>query len=142
MSREIDLSEPLSDEDRKYLEERADYHRLSENKRMTEGEDPFSYEGQGPGVDDTGLRANTGDMGAPDPERVDPGVIQASDGDPGESTVEKAYEDQTNQELRNEIRRRNEDRDPEDRLPVSGDKAALVATLKKDDEGDSDDDES
>ena len=138
MSREIDLSEPLSDEDRAYLEERADYVKLAENQRLTEGQPEFGYEGQGPGVDETGLPANTGDMGAADPERTDPGVVAAdaeagTTGSPEEE--DKAYADMTNEELRNEIRKRNADRDEDEpNLPVSGDKAALVATLEKDDE--------
>ena len=42
----------------------------------------------------------------------------------------------TNDDLRAEIVRRNEDRDEDDQLSLAGNKAALIATLEEDDEDD------
>lgn len=133
MSRQIDLTQPLSPEDRQYLEERADYNALEQNRMFTEGEVSFSFPGQGPGVDEEGLRKNTGDMGVQEDERVDVGVAKASDGSVGE--LSDNYDSLTNEQLREEIRRRNEGRE-ERRLSTSGDKATLIATLREDDESD------
>jgi hypothetical protein len=44
------------------------------------------------------------------------------------------YEAMTVEQLKDEIRTRNEDRDDEDRLPLTGTKAELVAALGADDE--------
>lgn len=44
------------------------------------------------------------------------------------------YDDKTVDELKDEIRARNESRDDDDRLPLTGTKAELIAALSGDDE--------
>lgn len=51
------------------------------------------------------------------------------------------YADAKNDDLRAEIARRNEDRDEDDQLPLTGNKAALIAVLEEDDEAEADEDE-
>lgn len=60
-----------------------------------------------------------------------------SDGEP----LEPPYDQYTNAQLRAELDRRNEDRDEDEKLPLSGSKAELVSRLEEDDSEDDEDDE-
>lgn len=55
------------------------------------------------------------------------------DDDDEDEALEPPYDDHTNDALRGEIVRRNEGRDEESKLSVSGNKAELIETLENDD---------
>lgn len=150
MSRQIDLSKSLSDEDRQYLVDRADYESLRQAGALDEAPMDPNLAG-GPGLDDSGLRANTGDMGSPlklqeredqgpPPPRTAPGshtetlpTVSNATADP--SLGSEPYEHWTNDQLRAEIDKRNEElEDDDEKLSRDGNKADLVATLRSDDE--------
>lgn len=129
MSRTIDLTEPLSEEDRQYLLDRGREQQVFANDAK------FSN-------DPEAIRRALYIPGT----SVDKaeGVPETPDGpldDDGES--EDNYETWTHDALQEEIRRRNaeDDRDEEDHLAVSGNKAELIARLREDDEQFSDEDD-
>lgn len=156
MSREIDLTKPLSDEDKQYLMIRGREQEVRENERMSSN-------------DSEAQRVpHTGDVGT-DPETARPagirnttqevpndaksaaaragmrGIVQDDDetetgqaagaADDSEG-LEPPYDQHTKKELIAEIERRNalpENEEYED-ISTSGDKADLVARLEEDDE--------
>lgn len=159
MSRKIDLTKPLTKEDQFYLQERSDY-RFAQAKQLAEEngwewhdltkyrEDLVKGE-QDPDADPLG--ENTGDVNTPkdlvtlgtgpQPESDDNSVSLAL-ADP--SLADKPYGDWTNDQLRSEIDKRNEDLDDDDKMSTSGVKQDLVDRLEEDDElrdADEDDDE-
>ena len=67
-------------------------------------------------------------------------TVDYSDDADGEELPDD-YDEWTNAQLRAEIERRNEDREPEERMNVSGRHAELVERLEADDEEDEDDEE-
>lgn len=64
-----------------------------------------------------------------------------SDDADDEDDLPDDYDEWTNEQLRNEIKRRNEDRPDDERMTVSGRHAELVERLEADDEDDDEGDE-
>jgi hypothetical protein len=113
MSKHIDFSKPLSEEDSEYVRQREwmiQDATLSGFTVQLAGEEPVEPE---PG------QTSVGDDGA------------AGDGD-GEP--ELTYDDLTVKQLQEEIALRNEDRDEDSQLSDKGKKDELIETLVADDE--------
>lgn len=127
MSRKVDLSKPLSEEDEAYLRERG---RLADIARANGTEQGTSVPGGINGVNTGGSSPTVTDprMGARH-NPADAPTLQAGDGakpleDPDSATVK---------ELQAEIDRRNEGRSEEDRLARTGTKQELIDRLEADD---------
>lgn len=134
MSRQIDITKPLSDEDRQYLEDRARHEDLRRNAEIV-----------GEREADVLTPINDGNTGDVDPFKADDGTEQITGTNPGERTVTAAqaadtgvptaddagdepdddYENWTNEDLRDELENRD--------LSKSGNKQELVARLREDD---------
>lgn len=119
MSRQIDLSKPLSDEDRAYLESR---NRLTDIA-LAEGGDASSLTA-GPSLSST---ATPEELLEQTPNLGDVGTVQKNytEGD-GTAPDPTEYDDMTVQQLKDELERRD--------LPVSGNKSELIARLVEDDD--------
>lgn len=78
-----------------------------------------------------------------DAQRMDLYRDDMSQGSEGPQVVDPRvpYSERTVQELKDEIDRRNEGRDKDDRISKTGKQSDLAARLEEDDEGDEDDDE-
>lgn len=120
MSRKIDTSDPssLSREDILYLQERD---------ILPAGVDPI----MDPSVVNMALPDNTGSVTNDAPQggtSIPPPV--SSDSAPSASS----YEEMTVSELKDEIDRRNENRDEEGQISKSGNKSDLIDALESDDD--------
>lgn len=104
MSREVDLSKPLSDEDREYLHSRG-LHTTVERMDSQFGSEPTD--------------PDAADNSAPAPG--------------GDEQPPENYNEWTVQDLQEEIRERNETAPPDRQMPVVGKKPELVARLQEDD---------
>lgn len=148
MSRKIDLTKPLSDEDRQYLTDRGRLNDVAVADANAGGADsapaPTVTPGGVSGVTVGGSSPLTQD---PSAARYTPATpaVQAGDGLEG-SEQEKdaaAAEAVSNgdyeakgvlvKHLQAEIDRRNEDRDEDDHIPRTGTKDDLIDRLKTDD---------
>jgi hypothetical protein len=147
MSREVDLSKPLSDKDRKYLQDRSDYYAIQENDRVhkkgqfaEDYEEEFkpNYSVAAPPIEPGSEADNPPQFVGQRPYGVDRGVwggstglseqeaLAGESGEPHhtqEQTEEADPEDLTVDELKDELRERE--------LPLDGNKADLVKRLKK-----------
>jgi hypothetical protein len=161
MSRKIDLTKPLSPEDQFYLQERADY-RYDEAKQLAETNgwdwyDPATLRDRVIKSTDSepqegeGLGENTGDVNTQKPPTPlgGPENRQTSESPEGEgegenkpsvnatadpSLSDKDYSEWTNDQLRAEIEKRNEDIDEADeKMSTAGVKSELVDRLREDD---------
>lgn len=127
MSREIDLSKPLSDEDAQYLADRGRYADLERAGRNAS--DLPDGDGTGPQLES----AVTGDRAASERDRLiarlrelDPDAASDFEGDPETDDEEVApYSEWTVPELDAELKRRE--------LPGGGNKAEKVKRLEDDD---------
>jgi hypothetical protein len=163
MSRQIDLSQPLSDEDRAYLKARGRLNEIAMADAMASGED-YSESMLSAGEvlshdDGNRLSPNTGDVNpiprdqrnnlgpgyGNDPSIAGQGVdpdetVEVPIGQSGGQVLD--YNAFTRDELEEEIDRRNSDRDEEYHISKKGKKADLVAALEDDYSADDEDDES
>lgn len=145
MSRKIDLDQPLSDDDRMYLQERDRYREIEENDRRF---------GARPKRDDSNLEDQIAELEeqlavlrsrkvqrdlAAEQETVGVKDNTVVNGEGGLEEEEDNYDDLNLQQLKDEIAKRNTDRDPEDRISMAGKKAELVERLREDDEADEED---
>lgn len=134
MSKDIDTDdlESLSDEDLQYLAARDN----QEAQALLDDREVDTDQSKAPPIDE---QANTGDANTAgltieELEAKLETMKAEQEVEEGE-TEEVDYETLTNDELRTEIVRRNEDRDEADQLSVDGRKAELIATLEDDDAG-------
>lgn len=143
MSRKIDLTKPLSDEDRQYLEDRARHHDIA----TADANAGYEDDGSGPLTSPVGVSGVS--VGGSSPLSTDPTAarfatpgpaVQAGDGlkdttDPAAAVAEGDYEAKgvLVSHLQDEIDRRNEDLDEDEKIPRSGTKAELIARLQADD---------
>lgn len=150
MSRQIDWDKPLSEDDRRWALDRGMYHKVALNDEQhgnseepdedararstgVRGTEPSSQERTEPlerTPQTTGL--HTDHAGRPlDPET---GLARDSGGSDEDGDE---YDEMSKGELRDEIDRRNSERDDDDRIPVSGNAEDLRARLREDDDADS-----
>jgi hypothetical protein len=148
MSRQIDITKPLSDEDRQYLEDRARHEDLRRNAEIV-----------GEREADVLTPINDGNTGDVDPFKADDGTEQITGTNPGERTVTAAqaadtgvptaddaddagdepdddYDDEDEwsfRDLQAEIKDRNEGRDEADKISAQGSRPELIARLREDD---------
>ena len=167
VSREIDLSKRLSDEDAEYLmargreqevvANRAQFTDDEEARRLasyvpgtsvdtaegvpvTKGGDPLVNNGGGT-TDGMPVFANAANL-AIDGEAGDAGVgalLVGNEDDEEDGDTEDNYESWSKRQLKEELESRNSERSEDDQLSVSGDKATLVARLREDDAEDEED---
>lgn len=152
MSREINLNEKLSEEDRDYLLARGREQQVFRNDARFADQPSAEALAMASYVPGTGIdRAE----GVPATPGGDPRVVMGGGevGEPDEDDEDDEgpraasevvdnplagggdnYETWTKKQLRQEIESRNEERAEDDQLPVGGDKADLVARLRQDDE--------
>jgi hypothetical protein len=151
VSREIEIPEDgdlsqLSEDDLKYLHDRnqitdeqlAEATGRDEDEVVEEITDAGPHKGQP--LEEV---ANTGDANTAglSKEQHEKSVAKMTKqqapsddgGDDGEAIASPPYDQNTNENLRAEIARRNESREEDDQLPLSGRKEDLVATLEEDD---------
>lgn len=152
MSREIPEDEPLSAEDRAYLEQRAEYQRI---RRMDEMHgtgpevEPESEEGVTQQISD--LEAQLNDLRGRQTqlriarEQREAGVKDNTvvDGQGGTEDRSDEYEDAswTKTRLAAAIDKYNEDREDDEQISTSGTKAQLVERLRALDAEDDDEDD-
>lgn len=155
MSRSIDLTSALSDEDRQYLVDRGRLTDIARADAAANGEEwHASTLTEGRSLDPNGpapLPPNTGDVNPVPPEqRNHPwGSSMSDDSDQTQETEIgntggqlMDYEQFTKAQLKAEIERRNELlEEGAELLPHSGNKAELIAVLEADDQPGSDDSE-
>ena len=147
MSRKVDITKPLSDEDRQYLLDRGQHAKIAQADAAAGGDDSALAASTTPG----GVSGVT--VGGSSPLAQDPSVgrytpaepaVQAGDGltsdDDKDAKAEAAIADRDYEakgvlvkHLQAEIDRRNEDRDEDDQIPRTGTKDDLVDALKADD---------
>lgn len=138
MAREIDLTQPLNEADRNYLLARGRESQVFANDAKFAGSGAVPYI--------PGFSTDRADGVPADPRSVPPGerggvdLLEVSESEEDDET-EDNYDTWTHDALQEEIRKRNEDRDAEDRIGVSGNKAELIARLREDDEDYDEDDE-
>ena len=150
MSRAIDMSgdlASLSYEDKQYLSQRGllptSVASIEEQREMNKTADQLPLE----------ERANTGDVNAQgltieqleelleakraEMEATDTEALFGQEGvdavEQDEDEITPPYDRYTNAQLTGELARRNEDRDEDDQLSLTGNKAELVARLEEDD---------
>jgi hypothetical protein len=147
VSRKVDLTKPLSDEDRQYLTDRGRLNDIAVADANARGEDSAPVAQTTPaGV--SGVSVGGGSPLATDPShgRFAPAepALQTGDGlKEGDDKDLAAAEAISNGDydakgvtvahLQAEIDRRNEDRDEDDELPRSGTKQELIDRLTEDD---------
>lgn len=131
MSKQIDLSKPLSEDDRAYLVSRG----RTSDILIADGKDA-SAETAGPSFDATASAEellaktpHTGDVNAMGVQSKQPVTTAPADAEPEPSK----YDDLTKQQLEDELERRE--------LPKSGKKPDLIARLVEDDAANADDDD-
>jgi hypothetical protein len=133
MSRKIDLTKPLSDEDRQYLEDRARHHDIA----TADANAGYEDDGSGPLTSPVGVSGVS--VGGSSPLQQDPTAarfatpgpaVQAGDG----LKTEEGYQSMKVAELQDEIDRRNETRDEDEQIPRSGTKQDLIDRLTADDQ--------
>lgn len=107
MSRQIDITKKLSDDDRAYLTANSDWNALRLNQAYLEGAEFLEDEAEPMGAGSEPLKQD------PEPEK------QAGDG------AQSEYDDLTNEELQAILKSRD--------LAVSGNKAELIDRLKESD---------
>lgn len=126
MSREIDLSNPLSDEDRAYLLARGREQLVAQidARRGDEEAAKLAHYVPGSAVDEADGVPETPGLAAPNVEAARSAEIVEEDDDV-EAGTEDNYETWTNEQLREELDSRD--------LQTSGKKKELVARLRADD---------
>jgi len=126
MGRNIDLTQPLSDEDRQWLEDRGDYTAL---RRAAEAA------GESDEEPDEADEADEDSQDSEDEDSDDDSDDDDSEDDESDEDDEDAvaYEDLTNAQLAELLEARD--------LPKSGTKAEMVARLIEDDESAEDEDD-
>lgn len=132
MSKQIDLTKPLSDEDRQYLEDRARHYEIAANDAEHAGAElPPEYLGLTGGEPAFGVPADSHPEGVGLGEGTlrptNPHATVADESAPTEEDSEDSYDDMTVAELQDELENRE--------LPKSGKKAELIARLRGDDGG-------
>lgn len=145
MSRQIDLTSALSDEDRQYLTDRGRHSDIARADAVANGEEwnassLTAGDVIGPN-DPPPLPPNTGDVNpVPPEERNQPWGESMSDDETTETNIGTTggqvmdYEQFTKAQLKAEIERRNEAlEEGAELLPHSGNKAELIAVLEQDD---------
>jgi hypothetical protein len=149
MSRQINEEEPLSAEDRRYLEERGNYALI---RRMDEvhgtGPEPEAETEESLAARIGELEAEANDLRgrqtalriAREQEEANVRDNTVVDGQGGAEEATDDYEQRSKNELQTEIDGRNEDRDEEYHISRNGSKAQLIERLRADD-ADEDDDE-
>lgn len=150
MSRQIDVEAgPLSAEDRLYLEQRGNYAAIRKNEELfgageQDQESEASLDGKIEKLEEElqGLRDRKAALVLAR-EQEQAGVVDRTsvNGQGGEESDEDDYDDMTVDQLKAEITSRNADRDPEDRISLQGNKAALIERLRADDEEEDEDED-
>jgi hypothetical protein len=153
MSREIPEDQPLSKEDRQYLEQRAEYQRIRRIDELNGGEtepEPDTEDGLARQISDlevqlTDLRGRHTQLRiAREQEEARVRDNTVVDGEGGSDNRSDEYDDMTKVQLAEEISRRNDDRDEDEQISPNGTKAQLIERLRavdaEEDEDDEDDD--
>ena len=148
MSKQIDMTKPLSDDDRSYLHDRGRFAEIEANDaefgERKPPEDDDTLEEQIYNLEEqlAVLRTRLAHRNlAREQEAV--GVVDrtAVDGEGGEEEEADNYDELSVAKLKEEIALRNKDREPGDRISQAGSKAELIDRLRADDEADEDDED-
>lgn len=146
MSRTVDLSSRLSEEDREYLLARGrEQDVLNNDARFTDDAEAARFAAYVPGTSVD--RAD----GVPHTVGGDPRVVMGGGGTDGtpefaesarlDAETEDNYENWTKKQLKAEIEQRNSELPEDEQMPVSGDKPDLIELLRNNDaESDEEDD--
>lgn len=141
MSREVDLDQPLSEEDRQYLQDRGKHADIRANDERFGGpveEDEEALDNKIMDLEEQAavLRARKAALVAAREQEeagvTDRTVVNGEGGDePDDDYDDPAW---TKAKLQAEIEKRNEDRDDDGKMSSAGTKAQLVERLRADDE--------
>lgn len=127
MAREVDLTQKLSEADREYLLARGKEQQVFANDAKF-SDDPEAL-ARALYIPGTAIDQAEGVPETPNEPFDDDG-----DGDDGDDADGDNYDTWSKDELKSEIDNRNEDRDEDDQMAVSGTKAELIARLREDDQ--------
>jgi hypothetical protein len=142
MSREINQDEPLSEEDRKYLEDRGNYALIRRMDEMhgtapepeAETEESLLQQIADREAEVADLRArHTALVLAREQQEAGVKDNTVVDGQGGSEAKTDTYDELNKPQLSAEIEKRNTGRDPEDKMSSSGTKAQLIERLRADD---------
>jgi hypothetical protein len=137
MSKGIDFSKPLSDEDRTYLEARGRYADIERTDNTTGVQTPPYGEGDGTGLQPVSVLSSEVAANRKAALLAELAAIEAAEAGsdaPAEEEADAPYTEWTLDELKAEIDRRNESREGDARIAKTGSVKVLADRLYGDDE--------